>query len=252
MNTGITTDDAKILRDSHWSEHSRPLAVSTAQSHPDQVSPARTDASSQSENPLREQHADELTTVFEEARAHGYREGREIAQQECVVQLRGIESELKSRCDQRLSELDAMSATLAELIRQMEAERGQLAQEMEAVALEVAVAAVTKMLGASAARGELMRDLLKSALQEVDRNHPMRIRLSSADYESLTKSELISNLDFDSHAQFMSDDGLSPGACVIENARGSLDASLGIQLSAFRELLVAIYQSDRASATPHE
>lgn len=251
--TNNATTDAVILRDNTWSEHSRPLAASSAPPQADQTSSSRrSETAPGTEHALRETHADELSALFDEARERGYREGRETAEQACASKLQGLESELTARCDQRLTELNAASASLASLMRRLESERAQLVEEMEAVALEVAFAAVTKILGTPAMRGELMRDLLKRALQEVDRNHPVRIRLSTIDHARLFKSELISTMEFDSHAEFIADDTLPPGACLIENARGSLDASLGVQLSAFKELLITTYQTDRAPAMPHE
>lgn len=189
---------------------------------------------------LAEQHAAELAEVFSEARGRGYLEGRQAAEQECAAALRRAEGEVQARSERHQHELQATAARLAMLIQALESERQELAREMEAAALELALATLRKIFGTAAA-GSFTPELVRTALEEVDKNRPLRIRLSPPDHASLLALGA-AGADLGGHAEFIADSTLGPGDCLIENSRGSLDASLEAQLRGLKELLVATYQ----------
>lgn len=236
----------EILRNGIWHPESRPLPLTLANVRlpSDKDQDARVESARAL---LLEQHADQLQTIVAEAREQGYGEGKERAQQEYAEKLRVRLEELEAQSTAKVEELKSQCDQLAAVIEAITNERHEMAREMEAVSVQVAFCALTRILGDASRHKDHLQALVRSASQAAGESGPLRIRLARRDYVALFEPPIPTDalVDINKQLDFVADDSLSPGSCLVETSRGSLDASLATQLGTLKELLLNVYLDSR-------
>jgi flagellar biosynthesis/type III secretory pathway protein FliH len=105
----------------------------------------------------------------------------------------------------------------------------QHAEDSELLAVEVAFAAVTRLLGEKSADRSLMLDLCRAVIREYG-HPPATLRISEADLNLLEPNSLDIPVEVDRR--------LVAGQCVIDTARGQFETGLDIRLAALSKALL--------------
>lgn len=143
----------------------------------------------------------------------------------------GYRDGYESGARQAKEELAGQASALARLLGSaQEALAGEIGG-LEEVAVEIAYAAVCRVLGAAAGSEEAVRAMARQALEEVRSREKVRVRVSAADHA------LLAGLASPLPGELLADERVAAGGCIIESAGGLLDARLEVQL---RQLLVAL------------
>ncbi len=129
----------------------------------------------------------------------------------------------------------------------VERQRGMI-QATEDAALEVAIAATTKLLGRLNEDTTLLETLVREAMQQVLVREGLRVFLAQADYERILPLMQQNSSDWDG-IEFHADSGVELGGCRIESTCGSLDARLERQLEALRHVLLDTAASGRSAVS---
>ncbi|MGD8642038.1 MAG: FliH/SctL family protein [Gammaproteobacteria bacterium] len=140
---------------------------------------------------------------------------------------------------ERLQQLDSLARSITE-------KAANSASENEDMLVEIAFAAVTKMLGALLPTREGALEAVRQATKHVTRRDKMLIRVSEKDYELLkdSKSQLIQNTD-GTDIEIVSDPHVELGGCILETSSGSLDSRLEIQLANLVDTLKSVNDKHR-------
>jgi hypothetical protein len=123
--------------------------------------------------------------------------------------------------EEELTELRQMLANTAELVMELQDQHRQSLHEMQEVAVELATAATSWLTGVAIDRGEFaVDDLIRKALNQMEIDQPVRVRLNPGDHE------LLKNLMRDPAGRRMlenvscfDDPALSRGSCRVESGR---------------------------------
>ncbi|WP_374357756.1 FliH/SctL family protein [Chitinimonas sp.] len=138
----------------------------------------------------------------------------------------------------------AMAAELARLRSIAEAmqslpERGFA--NSEDMALAIAFEAVCMVLGEQAGQQEAVAGAVKQAARQLREAGRLLIRLHPQDLALLRDGRLLDTLlAADKLPQWVEDETLALGGCIIETEQGDLDASFDTQLSRLRERLLRV------------
>ena len=169
---------------------------------PDEGTPASPPAQRDAEPPIQLPTAADIEAMFEDARHDGhqagYREGAEQAREEATRI-----AALADGLDEALVRLD-----------------GDVAEELLALAIEVARRMVRKTL---AAHPEAIIETVRAALSQLPQAHA-RIHLHPDDM-ALVRAYLDALLEHGRHA-LVEDDAVSRGGCRVLTAGGEIDATL--------------------------
>lgn len=184
---------------------------------------------------LRIQHKQ----AFETARDQGFAEGMRSAELEVRQQVANIEARLREEHAAALQRLQAGEEQLQQMTSSLQASLDACAADAEMLAIEVAFASVTRLLGEKSADRSLMRDLCRSIVYEYG-HPPATLRVSEADMPLLESVELGIPVEADRR--------LAPGQCVIDTARGQFDSGLDVRLDALRKTLLTTIAEHRGHA----
>ena len=110
----------------------------------------------------------------------------------------------------------------------------------EDVLVEIAFAAVCKLLGDTAFTEEGARNLVRAAMREVRAKEGLVVRVAPADHRQLSLRP------GEGRVELVADDRVALGGCIIETAGGTLDARLEVQLQQLVDTLT------RARSAPAE
>lgn len=138
--------------------------------------------------------------------------------------------------EEELTELRQMLANTAELVMELQDQHRQSLHEMQEVAVELAVAATSWLTGVAIDRGEFaVDDLIRKALQQMEIDQPVRVRLNPADHD------LLKNLIRDPAGRRMlenvscfDDPQLARGSCRVESGRRILLSDMESRLENIR------------------
>jgi flagellar assembly protein FliH len=163
------------------------------------------------------------------AREQGFAAGMKDAERTVDGQVETIAARLQATHDKAVAELRAEHARLLALLGGVDAAVAQHVADAEAMAVEVAYAAVVRLLGDKVADRSLMQELCRAAVH--DYGHPSAtLRLSEADFASLA--------DADVGVPVEADRRLRPGQCVVVTARGQFESGLDVRLEQMRRVLL--------------
>ena len=117
-----------------------------------------------------------------------------------------------------------------------------LAAEMSATALEIAVLVARKILEAEVkADPELAQRLVKAAVRRLGDTHKVTIRLSPTDAEivraSASANEGLAATFGVAKVELIADTNLTPGDCIVDSDAASVDGRLGTRVEELRRVL---------------
>jgi flagellar assembly protein FliH len=156
----------------------------------------------------------------------GYRDGYEAGAAEAKTE--------------RAAEAARQAEEFARLLGSAEQALAGQIEGLEDVLVEIAFAAVCKLLGESALTEEGARNLVRAAMRGVRAKEGLVVRVSPADHRQLSART------GEGRVELVADDRVALGGCIIETAGGTLDARLEVQLQQLVDTLT------RARSAPAE
>ena len=135
--------------------------------------------------------------------------------------------------------LEALGTAITEACTQRRA-------AIEAGAIEIAYAAVLRLIGESAGERAVVADTVRRVLEQLPDRTLQCIRVSPADHALLQQGAHGLNLG---GALLVADDRVELGGCIIDTDAGSLDGRLETQLSELKTLLVELHQAHESHAS---
>ncbi|MDA8218731.1 MAG: FliH/SctL family protein [Dehalococcoidales bacterium] len=164
---------------------------------------------------IREKALVEAERLWESARVEGLDEGRLIGQQE-----------VESRSAREVGSLRVLAESVAS-----ERDRILGASERELVSLALAIAGRV-VQGQAAVDARVVEAIVSAALKRIGAQQRVRVRLNPADLEALTKSGLEPSADsFGRETEFVADEAIERGGCLLEVDGGTVDGRIGAQLA---------------------
>jgi flagellar assembly protein FliH len=160
---------------------------------------------------VQEDPAATLEALRRQAVEDGYRDGRDAGEKAARAEFAAERQSLQS-----------LARSLGEAL-----ERGIAGAEDAMV--EIAFAAVCKVLGAAAASEAGVRAMVREAMREVRQKERIVVRVSPREHAVL-QAELAA----EAAVEVAADERVAAGGCLVETAGGTLDARLEVQL---RQLL---------------
>jgi flagellar biosynthesis/type III secretory pathway protein FliH len=174
----------------------------------------------------------EAARIFDAAREQGLREGRTQAETEISRARDDARREIQAAHADEQARLEAMQAEGARLLRTLEALPAESESAMEELVVEVAYAAVLRILGATSADMSLVRALCQQALADMTQR-PVVMRVHPLD------ADAVAALADGSDVRVEADVRLQRGQCRLQTRRGDYDTSLEERLDALKLAFLA-------------
>lgn len=164
---------------------------------------------------------EQLDVLKQEAWDEGMREGREQA-----------EIEVRKKAS---AQLEAMTTFMRDARACLEEE----IHGMDELGVEIVFEAVAKILGQAATNPEAVAEIVREVIRGAkDRSRlVVRVRRADLDWISLNREQLLSGIDAGS-VDFVADDRVRLGGCILETPIGNLDGRLETQLAGLRDILL--------------
>jgi flagellar assembly protein FliH len=175
----------------------------------------------------------EADAIRERARAEGEAAGR----------AQGIE--------QARSEAASALNGLAEAIRGVENTRGELVEMLTRQAGEVSLRIAEQMVGGTfAVQPERIVEVTRAALRRLADRHRVTVLVNPEDLELVAGAvqALQSELGGIEHLDVQADRRIERGGAIAQTAYGEIDATIGAQMEAARELVESAISGDMAGA----
>lgn len=173
---------------------------------------------------------------FEEARKLGFAAGSADAERKISKELDALSIKLREQHDSALRELENEKRDLRSAAKSIEGALQSFAIASEDMSIEVAFAALTRLLGAKSADRSLMLDLCRAIVREHG-HAPATLRVSEADYPLLSAADIDIPIGVDRR--------LLPGQCIVDTGRGQLETSLDVRLEALKAALLSTVAAHR-------
>lgn len=174
---------------------------------------------------------DKLKAAFEQAKKDGLEQGQ--AQAAADFQKR-LQSEQQALERVRQSVLDAEAGRrqeFAALLTGLQEQRDRMLREAEALAVELAFRAITRLLQARHEDRAMLAEVCSVAIQELG-NSVIRVRVPQA-ASDLVRATIRPGIEV------VVDASLQPGQCFIETPRGESEAGLATRLEGLKAALLA-------------
>lgn len=196
-----------------------------------------------SDGPSAEDVADALRVqhqrAFDAARKEGFAEGSKDAEREIAQQVEKIERRLTAVHEAAMAKLEAEQSRLRQYISSLSGALQDYSVDAETLAVEVAYAAVIRVLGEKSADRTLLPELCRTIVREYG-HPPATLRVSDVDFS------LFESTEFDIPVE--ADRRLLPGQCVIDTARGQFESGLDVRLEALTKALLSAVAEHRGLA----
>jgi flagellar assembly protein FliH len=164
-----------------------------------------------------------LESAYREGHDLGLKRAKELFEKESSAWQAGRQKEI----DDLKRQLDAAHARLEGLIKAIPGQVIRQAEQAEDIAIEVAYAALAKLLGDQYQGGEVLRALVHDGIRQA--GHTVTaIRVASVDAGQLAGMEI----------PVIADARLSPGECVLETAYGHQACGLDVRLDSLKRALL--------------
>jgi flagellar biosynthesis/type III secretory pathway protein FliH len=180
----------------------------------------------------------QLEQTFEQARQQGLDAARRQNEAEVSKRVQAAETRLRELHQAALEELGQERAQLARMATAIESALARHAQDSETLAVEVAYAALVRVLGDGAADRSLMPNLCRTIVREYG-HPPATLRVSDLDLPLLA--------DIDLGIPVEADRRLSPGQAVIDTVRGQFEGGLDVRLAAIAASLATALSEHRGA-----
>lgn len=137
----------------------------------------------------------------------------------------------------------AATEALKELINTVSDQRHELVQAGEDAAVEIGFAAAAKMFGKINVDHHLLTAMVKEAMRKVNERDGLVVCLSAEDCRRMLRIKAQStNGDQWSKIEFVTDEQVGLGGCIIRTRAGSLEARLEYQLKALKKCLLEAHE----------
>jgi len=179
----------------------------------------------------------EAERIRELARAEGYEQGRAAGHGDGA------------------GEIAAAAAALGEAVHGIEVLRAEVAEAVEADAIELALTLAGKILaGAFQARPELVVEIVQGALRRISDRRRITVLVNPGDLEVVRAAigELTAQGSGVELCDLQSDERVGVGSAIVRTSEGEVDASVHTQLERAREVATTTLETgERApSASP--
>lgn len=170
----------------------------------------------------------------EDGHAEGLREGYRKGREEGLAE--GLEQGRREACESANAQ-ESRTRALADAIGAVSA--GWQA-ELEAGAIEIAHAALLRIIGEAAGSRDAVVAMVRKVMEQLPERRALSIHLSPADVALLEADMARLALG---GATLVADERVELGGCIVDTDAGSLDARLETQLAGLRDLLLALHRS---------
>lgn len=138
--------------------------------------------------------------------------------------------------EDELADLKRMLADAADLVTELQEQHRQSLSELQEVAVELASAAASWLVGIAIERDAFaVDDLIRKALQQLDIDQPVRVRLNPADHKLLTNlMRSPESRDLLNKMTCVDDPALTRGSCRVESGRRILLTDMNSRLEDIR------------------
>lgn len=232
--------DMAVTAQSRSLPRHRPAAEPKAQplrpvaGHPAVVKPV-TMPSPPAENVRAKSLADELQA----ARETGLREGLGEAQRRLDEAMRAATQKLQAQTDALQARLhaehDEKMNQLQQTLDGLAAAWAQRLDTLEPAAIDLAFAAVCRVMGQTHANRDAVAALVRQAMGQLRGGTLLRVRLHPGDLAALESDALVARHPA---VQWVADATVEAGGCLLDTEHGTLDARLDRQLDRLRQVWV--------------
>lgn len=151
-----------------------------------------------------------------------------------IVESRSPDGETEATPSPRL---ESAIAALQTAVHQLRAHFDNCLNQCQQDAVHIGVAIAERLLRRTlVVEPEAIIELIQSALESSDRSEHLRVRLHSADAKLITKAAGALNTNHE--IEFLPDDTLARGDCIIESPNGQIDARRNVILQRITEELL--------------
>ena len=199
------------------------------------VEPKASESVADVKTQLRQQFADELAQLRQEVITQAKAELSTKFERELLEAKTLQSTDLEKTVAGKLVNLSKAETALTQATEKLNALVEQNAKLLEAAALDIAFACISKLLGEQQFYAQALSDMVRQSLAELGGEKLIQIRVSVDDYKVLTTTA--SNVEFLSF--ITPDKNLTVGDCVINSINSSIDASMSTQLENLRAVLLA-------------
>jgi flagellar assembly protein FliH len=182
---------------------------------------------------LLAQASAEAERIRELARAEGYEQGR-------------IEGHAQGQ-----AEISASASALGEAVHSIEALRAEVAEAVEADAIDLALTLAGKILaGAFQARPELVVEIVQGALRRIGDRRRITVLVNPADLAAVRAAvgELTAQGSGVELCDLQSDERVGVGSAIVRTSEGEVDASVHTQLERAREVATTTLETGERAA----
>lgn len=183
----------------------------------------------------------------------GIRQGLVDAQPRVAEAVAAARAEFERTANQRLREFEAEIGTrlgrIDRLLAGLDAALAKRLDELERDAVELAYAAVCKVVGEQAGQGEAVARFVRHGIEALRGAPLLSVRLHEADLRALQAHpqgrEVMAGAP---QLRWLADAAVPAGGCLFETPSGTLDARLDTQLAALRAAWDAAAVASRGAA----
>lgn len=163
---------------------------------------------------------------FEEARERGFEEGVREGTEEA-------RKEVETASAERLRRLDELCAKMGDQFSE------HLESAVQDSVVEVVFAAAGKFIGNNMADRDSIVAIVENMTRNIEASHNIRVRVSPRDFDFLNSGEWVPpKRNGGPRFEFLPDERIELGGCIIETTHGELDARLETQLRRLKEVLI--------------
>ncbi|MFZ6646133.1 FliH/SctL family protein [Undibacterium sp. TJN25] len=172
----------------------------------------------------------ELSRLGAEAESRGFEDGMK----------KGEETARKAAIE-KLQHLTTIASSLIDT-------RKMILDEAEDAVVEIAYAAICKMLGETAATRQGVVGAVAQTAKSFQQNEDLVVRLHPADFEMISALSGEAGIpSVDTRWELAVDASIELGGCIVDGSSGTLDARLETQMQTLREALLKVRAGNRSS-----
>lgn len=171
----------------------------------------------------------EMQAEYEKALASAHAEAEK---QGYAAGLSKAEESVKRASLQQAQQFAALAGSLNKL-------RSSFVVEAEDSIVEIAYAAICRVLGDGMTSSEGIRAIARQAIAEAGDSQDLTLRLHPSDHALVGgTADSAESAPFMSNVKLVSDPSIRAGGCIVDSRHGSLDARLDVQLERLRHTLL--------------
>lgn len=193
-----------------------------------------------SKSELREVFADEINEIKEIAYSESFNKGYEDGKQAATEDFNVRKDKWEEKIVARENELVEKIQNMEDLFESINGATASALKSLEPMAVSIAFAALTQLLGHSEAYRDRLAQQVDHAIAQFGRDKPVRILLNKLDLELMRSFEKLAPWA----DKFVGQEEMERGSCVIEAGPRSLDAGLIEQLNVLRQLLLQLDEAE--------